>query len=125
MAQISLYLIITLFVFVLILGGGWYLSHRISTSEIDTLTQRNGVLTNAVETSERTIAIMITDAQVLAAANAKLTHSIMASDMEQAASWNAIDALDLASGGDAAALEALANDTFAASIDALRMATGK
>lgn len=42
--------------------------------------------------------------------------------MEHVEAWHTIDALDLEfDTGDAAVLEARANDTFAASIDALRM----
>ena len=122
-AQLHLTAIIALFIAVIILGGGWYVSHRISTAEIDTLTQRNVVLNSAVETNEKTIAQMIIDARTLAAANAKLSHDIMATEMEQAVSWNAIDALDLESTGDTAELEARANNAFAESIAALRMAT--
>ena len=124
-ASLNLYAIIALLFAVIVLGGGWYVSNRISAAEIDTLTQRNAALTSAVETNEKTIAQMIADAQVLAAANAKFSHDVMKAEMEQAASWNAIDALDLESNGDTAELEARANNAFAASIDALRMATGK
>ncbi|MBW9089719.1 hypothetical protein JNB91_18015 [Rhizobium wenxiniae] len=122
-AQLNLYAIIALFIALIALGGGWYVSHRISTAEIDTLTQRNAVLTNAVETNERTIATIIADAAPLAATNQKLTHSIIATEMEQAASWNAIDALDLATDSDDAGIEKQANYAFAASISALRAAS--
>ncbi|AYD01723.1 hypothetical protein [Neorhizobium sp. NCHU2750] len=125
LAQFNLYAIIALIIVVIALGGGWYVSNRLKAAEIDTLTQRNAVLTSAVETNEKTIAQMVADAQTLAAANQKLTHSIMASEMEQAQSWNAIDALDLATDTDATGLEARANDAFAQSIQALRLTTAK
>jgi len=125
LAQFNLYAIIALIIVVIALGGGWYVSHRISSAEIDTLNQRNAVLTSAVETNEKTIQQMVADAQTLAAANQKLTHSIMASEMEQASSWNAIDALDLATDTDANGIEARANDAFARSINALRLTTAK
>lgn len=125
LAQFNLYAIISLIITVIALGGGWYVSHRISSAEIDTLNQRNAVLTSAVETNEKTIQQMVADAQTLAAANQKLTHSIMASEMEQASSWNAIDALDLATDTDANGIEARANDAFARSINALRLTTAK
>jgi CO/xanthine dehydrogenase FAD-binding subunit len=86
LAQFNLYAIIALIIVVIALGGGWYVSNRLKTVEIDTLTQHNATLTSAVETNERTIAQMIADAQAIAAYNSKLTHSIMASEMEQAAS---------------------------------------
>ncbi len=124
-AQLNLYAIIALIIAVFALGGGWYVSHRISTAEIDTLTQRNTVLTSAIETNEKTIAQMIADAATLAAANQKLSQSIMASEMEQASSWYAIDALDLASAGDDAGIEMRVNDAFSASISALRAATAR
>ncbi len=126
MAQLNLYAIIALIIAVIALGGGWYISHHISSAEIDTLKQRNAVLTSAVEQNERTIAQMIADAQVLAAANAKLSRDIMKSEIEQAASWNAIDALDLESGtGDATGLETKVNAEFIKSIDVLRTITAK
>lgn len=125
MAQISLYLTIALSITAFVLGGGWYVSNRLKTAEIDTLTQRNAVLISAVETNEKTIAQMVADAQTLAAANQKLTDSIMASEMEQASSWNAIDALDLATDTDANGIEARANEAFSASIDTLRAATAR
>lgn len=125
MTQLHLYSIIALFIAVIVLGGGWYVSHRISAAEIDTLTQRNAVLTSAVETNERTIAQMIADAQTLAASNQKLTSRIIAAEMEHVEAWKAIDALDLESTGDTAELEARANDAFGDSINALRVATGR
>jgi hypothetical protein len=65
---------------------------------------------------------LIADAKVLAASNQKLTSRIGAARMEHVEAWHTIDALDLEfDTGDAAVLEARANDTFAASIDALRM----
>lgn len=126
MTQLYLYTIAALVLAVIILAGGWFVSDRIASAEIDTLTQKNVTLTSAVETNEKTIAQMVAEARTLAAANQKLTHSIMASEMEQAASWNAIDALDLESDtGDTAELEARANSTFSVSVQALRLATSK
>ncbi|MBO0144030.1 hypothetical protein JZX87_23010 [Agrobacterium sp. Ap1] len=121
-AQFHLYAIIALIIAVVVLGSGWYISHRVSSAEINNLSQRNVVLTSAVEQNERTIATLIADAQVLAALNQKLTSRIGAARMEHVEAWHTIDALDLEfDTGDAAVLEARANDTFAASIDALRM----
>lgn len=122
-AQLNLYAIIALFIAVIALSGGWYISHRISSAEIDTLTQRNAVLISAVETNEKTIAQMIADAQVLAASNQKLTSRIVAAEMEHVEAWNAIDAFDLTTDSDANGMEARVNDAFAQSIDALRAAT--
>lgn len=123
--SINLYIILGLIAVIVILGGCWWYQSNRDAATIDTLKANNIRLEDAVSLNERTIAAMIADALTLAAANQKLTHSIMASEMEQAASWNAIDALDLASGGDDTGIEARANDAYAASIQALRMATGK
>lgn len=102
------------------------MSNRLKSAEIDTLIQRNAVLTSAIETNERTIAQMVTNAQTLAASNQKLTSRIVAAEMEHVEAWKAVDALDLESDtGDAAELEARANDAFAAQIQALRITTGK
>lgn len=54
-----------------------------------------------------------------------LSHDIMNSEMEQAASWKAREGGSLASTVNTAELEARANDAFAASIGALKMTTGK
>jgi hypothetical protein len=100
-----------------------YQSSR-DAATIDVLKANNIRLEDAVSLNERTIQQMISDAQVLAAANAKLSRDIMKSEMEQAASWNAINTLDLETDtGDAAEIEARANDAFAASIDAVRRIT--
>jgi outer membrane murein-binding lipoprotein Lpp len=80
-AQLNLYAIIGLIIVVLALSSGWYLSNRIKSAEIDTLTQQHATLTSAIETNERTIAQMIADAQTLAFANQKLSHRIMATEM--------------------------------------------
>lgn len=124
LAQLNLYAIIGLIIVVLALSTGWYLTNRLTTAEIDTLQQRNATLTSAVEMNERTIAQMIADAQQLAAANQKLTSRIGAAEIETATAWQTIEALDLASGSDPTKIEARANEAFAGSIDALRMATG-
>ncbi|WP_313199940.1 hypothetical protein [Rhizobium sp.] len=125
-AQLNLYALIALIIAVVVLSTGWYVSHRISSAEIDTLTQRNATLTSAIETNEKTIAQMVIDAQVLAAANTKLTTSIMAAEMASATAWQSIDALDLESGvDDPTGLETRVNEAFAASIERLRMATNR
>ncbi|AYD00935.1 hypothetical protein [Neorhizobium sp. NCHU2750] len=121
--QFTLYIILGLIAVIVILGGCWWYQSSRDAATIDTLKANNARLEDAVSTNEKTIAQMVADAQTLAAANAKLTHSIMATEMEQAASWNAIDALDLTTDSDASGIETKANDAFAASIDAIRAIT--
>lgn len=123
--SITLYIILGLIAIIVILGGCWWYQSSRDAATIDTLKANNIRLEDAVSLNERTIAAMIADALTLAAANQKLSHSIMSSEMEQASRWNAIDALDLATDSDACQIEARANDAFAASIRELRLATNR
>lgn len=123
LARLNLYAIIALIITVITLGGGWYITNRVNKAELDTLEQKNAVLTTAVETNERTIQQMIIDAQVLAASNQKLTTRIVAAEMEFVDEWAAINALDLESDqalADASQLENTLNDAFQQSVDRLR-----
>lgn len=128
LSTLNLYAIIGLFIAVLALGGGWYVSNRIKTSEIAALNAEKATLTESVEHQERTIEQMVRDAQVLAAANKQLTNRIVTSEMEFVDEWSAINSLDLASDdvtGNADELERTINDRFMASIEALGSATAK
>ena len=120
----TLYIFVGLIAVIGIMGGCWGYQSSRDAATIDVLKANNIRLEDAVSLNERTIQQMISDAQVLAAANAKLSRDIMKSEMEQAASWNAINTLDLETDtGDAAEIEARANDSFAASLDAVRRIT--
>jgi hypothetical protein len=125
LAQLNLYAIIALILAIIAVGGGWYITNRISQAELATLRQTNAVLTSAVETNEGTIQQMIVDAQVLAASNQKLTTRIVAAEMEFVDEWAAINALDLESDqalADTSELEKTLNETFQQSVDRLRTA---
>lgn len=123
--SINLYIILGLIAVIVILGGCWWYQSNRDAATIDTLKANNIRLEDAVSLNERTIAAMIADAQVLAASNQKLTSRIVAAEMQHVEAWKAIESLDLESTGDRAELEARANDAFADSIEALRVATGR
>jgi hypothetical protein len=121
--RINLYIIIGLFALLIALGGSFYAYHRISSSEIAALEQQTTTYRLAVESSEATIAKMKTDAELLAKANAMLTDRFIQSEADLAASWSAINELDLMTDADPPEAERRINEAFAASIDELRRIT--
>lgn len=123
--SITLYIFIGLIAVIVILGGCWWYQSSRDAATIDTLKANNIRLEDAVSLNERTIQQMVADAQTLAAANTKLTSRIAASEIENATTWQTIEALDLQSTGDDSGLEAKANERFSASIDAIRAATNR
>lgn len=124
--QLSAYIIIGLIVALLATSAGFAVYRHSAKAEIATLTQENVLYKTANETQKQTILTMENDAKRLADANSALTKRIIATEMEFVDEWEAVDALDLASGGAGAEeLEKRANDEFQRSIEALRAATAK
>lgn len=125
--QFNLYIIIGLLVTVLALSGSFYLYHRVKSAEITELVNANAAYAITVDIQKDTISKMEKDAQLLAAANRTLSHSLIDSESAFVDEWSAINALDLESEAVLAnpeELEKKVNEEFRKSIDRLKDASG-